>query len=191
MRFAAALERSDLTDPTALLVLLTELRHDLRLLGVAEPAPSTPLLELAPDLTRHEMLARFRQHVLDVLLPVTRRRGSRSPFAEAAKRIIDERYAEPLTLDLLASDVGRSKRHLASLFLREFGVSVHGYVTHVRLNRALTLIRAGEKIEAVSMLVGYRSKKNFYRNFNAHLGVTPIAYRTTLAGIQRPGPPAT
>ena len=132
------------------------------------------------------MLARFRQHILDVVLPLARRRRPRSPIAVETKRIIDERYAEPLTLDLLAEEVGRSKRHLASVFLRDFRVSVHAYLTQVRLNQALALIRAGEKIEAVSLLVGYRSKKNFYRNFNAHIGVTPIAYRITLSSIQEP-----
>ena len=191
IRFVTALEQSDLRDPTALLVLLTELREELRLLLGAEQ-PGDPAanasLELRPGLRRPETLARFRQHVLDVILPLATRRRPRSPIAVEAKRIIDERYAEQLTLDVLADAVGRSKRHVATLFLREFKVSVHVYLTQVRLNRALGLIRAGEKIEAVSLSVGYRSKKNFYRNFHAHIGVTPIAYRITLSGIE--GPPA-
>jgi AraC-like DNA-binding protein len=190
IRFVAALEQSDLSDTTALLVLLTELREELRLLLGAEqpdggPAPNAGL-ELRPGLRRHDMLARFRQHVLEVILPLATRRRPRSPIAVETKRIIDERYAEALTLDVLADAVGRSKRHLASVFLREFNVSVHAYLTQVRLNQALGLIRAGEKIEAVSLTVGYRSKKNFYRNFHALIGVTPIAYRITLSGIQDP-----
>jgi AraC-like DNA-binding protein len=194
IRFVSALERSDLKDTTALLVLLTELRQELRLLlGIAEQGnvdpPTSPALDLRPDLRRSEMLARFRQHVLDVLLPAARRRRPPSPVADETKRIIDERYAEPLTLDMLAEAVGRSKRHLGSVFMREFGLSVHRYLTRVRLNRALALIREGEKIEAVSLLVGYRSKKNFYRNFNVHIGVTPIAYRTALSCIQKPPTP--
>ncbi len=191
IRFVTALEHAALKDPTALLVLLTELREELRLLlGAEQPGDTAPnaALELRPGLRRHETLARFRQHVLEVILPLARRRRPRSPIAVEAKRIIDERYAEQLTLDVLADAVGRSKRHVASLFLREFKVSVHVYLTQVRLNRALGLIRAGEKIEAVSLSVGYRSKKNFYRNFHAHIGVTPIAYRITLSGIE--GPPA-
>ena len=189
IRFVAALERSSLRDTTALLVLLTELREELRLLLGADRAEGDPTapkasLELRPDLPRNEMLARFRQQILDAVLPLARRRRPRSPIAVETKRIIDERYAEPLTLDILAAEVGRSKRHLASVFLRDFRVSVHGYLTQVRLNRAQALIRAGEKIEAVSLSVGYRSKKNFYRNFHAHVGVTPIAYRTTLSSIQ-------
>jgi len=190
IRFVAALEQSDLRDTTALLVLLTELREELRLLLGAEqpdggPAPNASL-ELRSDLRRPDMLAHFRQHVLDVILPLARRRRPRSPIAVETKRIVDERYAEPLTLDMLADAVGRSKRHLASLFLREFKVSVHAYLTQVRLNHAIGLIRAGEKIEVVSLLVGYRSKKNFYRNFNAHIGVTPIAYRITLSCLEAP-----
>jgi AraC-like DNA-binding protein len=194
IRFVAALDRSDLKDTTALIVLLTELSQELRgLLGIPEQeeqggsAPKATL-DLRPDLRRSELLARFRQHVLNVLVPAARRPRA-SPIADQTKRIIDERYAEPLTLDMLAEAVGRSKRHLGSVFLRAFGLSVHRYLTRVRLNRALALIREGEKIEAVSLLVGYRSKKNFYRNFNAHVGVTPIAYRTALSSIQRP--PAT
>jgi two-component system response regulator YesN len=192
IRFVSALERSDLKDTTALLVLLTELREELRLLlGAEHPdgRATAPMasFELRPDLRRHEMLARFRQHILRAVLPVARRRRPRSPIAVDTKRIIDERYTEALTLDILAAEVGRSKRHLASVFLRDFRMSVHEYLTQVRLNRALELIRAGEKIEAVSLSVGYRSKKNFYRNFHAHIGVTPTAYRTSLSSIQ--GPP--
>jgi AraC-like DNA-binding protein len=53
------------------------------------------------------------------------------------------------------------------------------------LHHAAALIRTGEKIEAVSLLVGYRSKKNFYRHFKDELGVTPTVYRTTVAGRMR------
>jgi AraC-like DNA-binding protein len=47
------------------------------------------------------------------------------------------------------------------------------------------LIRNGEKIEAVSLLVGYRSKKNFYHHFRRHVGLTPLAYKAALFRSQR------
>jgi transcriptional regulator GlxA family with amidase domain len=37
------------------------------------------------------------------------------------------------------------------------------------------------KVEAVSLLVGYRSKKNFYRQFKRRFGTTPFAHRTVTA----------
>jgi hypothetical protein len=63
------------------------------------------------------------------------------------------------------------------MFHHVVGVSVHAYVTRVRLARAAHLITANVKVEAVALAVGYRSKKNFYRQFLRHFGMTPEAYR--------------
>jgi AraC-like DNA-binding protein len=43
----------------------------------------------------------------------------------------------------------------------------------------MALIRQGQKIEAVSLMVGYRSRKNFYRHFKAAVGMTPLTYKLT------------
>jgi len=174
LRFVAALERSRLTDTTALVVLLTELREQLRLLrGIGAPAS---LADAWISLSRSEILSSFTDEMINGL-PAARARAPVSPIVRRAKRIIDEQFADPLTLDRLAAAVGRSKRQLASLFQQELAMSVHEYLTRVRLRRALYLIRKEEKIEAVSLLVGYRSKKNLYRQLKLRIGVTPTAYR--------------
>jgi len=82
--------------------------------------------------------------------------------------------------------LGRSKRYLATLFHHQTGQTVHGFLTEVRMHHAASLIRSGEKIEAVSLLVGYRSKKNFYRHFKEQLGVTPTVYRRAVVGLMPP-----
>ena len=66
---------------------------------------------------------------------------------------------------------------VARMFRRRTGDTLHGYLTAVRVARAREHILHGHKIEAVMLLVGYRSKKNFYRQFRAATGVTPGAYR--------------
>ncbi|OLC46416.1 MAG: hypothetical protein AUH43_14100 [Acidobacteria bacterium 13_1_40CM_65_14] len=193
VRFVAELERSHLTDTTALVVLLTELREQLRLLlGIRalgddsdKSAATGSALEISTGPSRNEILARFKQEILAVL-PLASSHAALSPIVQRSKRIVDERYGDPLTLARLASTVGSSKRQLASVFRQELAMTVHEYLTRVRLHRALELIRRGEKIEAVSLLVGYRSKKNFYRHFKARVGVTPLAYRAALFRIQRP-----
>lgn len=96
-----------------------------------------------------------------------------SSHVERMKTFISDHYSEPLTLDAVARATGRQKQYLATLFHREAGLTVHDYLAHVRVRRAWDLIRQGEKIEAVALLVGYRSKKNFYRQFKAISGVTP------------------
>lgn len=192
-RFVIALERSPLRDSTALVVLLTELCEQLRLLSSVRPLSSETgvsagrvfPLEAWTRLPRREILTRFKEEIVDVLLYAAPH-VSLSPFVQRAKRLIEERYAAPLTLDRLAVAVGRSKRQLASVFQQELAMTAHEYLTRVRLRRALELIRDGEKIEAVSLLVGYHSKKNFYRHFKMRIGVTPLAYKALLLRTDRP-----
>jgi len=174
-RFVAALERSHLTDTTALVVLLTELREQLRLLRGIDVPPFAP--EVWTSLSRSEILARFKEEIINGLPRAATAQAPLSPIVRRAKGIIDEQFADPLTLDRLAAAVGRSKRQLASLFQQELAMTVHEYLTRVRLARALDLIRKEEKIEVVSLLVGYRSKKNLYRQLKLRVGVTPTAYR--------------
>jgi AraC-like DNA-binding protein len=135
--------------------------------------------------SRAEILTRFREELMAAADAVEEGADVTSPLVRAAERFIDEHYAEPVTLDLLASILKRSKRHLALRFRRETGRSVHAYVTLVRLRHALALIRGGEKIEAVSLMVGYRSKKNFYRHFKEFVGMTPLRYKAIIRRLER------
>jgi AraC-like DNA-binding protein len=45
-------------------------------------------------------------------------------------------------------------------------------VTRVRMERI-----GSEKVDAIALDVGYRSKKNFYRIFKSLTGLTPSAFR--------------
>ena len=90
---------------------------------------------------------------------------------------IEQSYSEPITLRSLAAELHRQSAYLGGMFRRVVGVSVHQWLTNVRLDRASTLIRDGVKVEAVSLLVGYRSKKNFYRQFKRRFGTTPFEHR--------------
>ena len=95
-------------------------------------------------------------------VPRTRDGG---PAARTSDRVgsiletIERRYAERLTLDALARHVCRERGHVASQFRRETGFTIHRYLTRVRIQHAADLLRKGEKVEAVMLLVGYHSKK--------------------------------
>ncbi len=98
----------------------------------------------------------------------------------AAQRMVDyieQSYAGRVTLRSVCAAVRGRPSRLDCVFRSQLGVSVHEYVTRVRLERASHLIRSSMKIEAVALSVGYRSKKNFYRQFARHFGVTPEAFR--------------
>ena len=104
--------------------------------------------------------------------------------------VIERSYSEPITLRVLGTTLDRQASYLGGLFRREVGFSVRQWLTRVRLEHATVLIRDGVKIEAVALLVGYRSKKNFYRQFKRRYAMTPFAYgaaaRATVAGAPTP-----
>ena len=91
--------------------------------------------------------------------------------------VIQNDYAGVVTLQRLSATIGRQPAYLGRLFRQEVGSSMREYLTRVRLEHAADLIRAGVKIEAVALIVGYRSKKNFYEQFKRRYGATPAPYR--------------
>jgi AraC-like DNA-binding protein len=190
-RFIAAVESCDLEDATALVVLLADLKEAIQVL-TGRQAADEPVRERRPALlmsdasSKEEILAQFRLEVAGWLRTPAPHRAIVSPIVERLTHLIDENYAERLTLDVLAAAVGRSKRYVATLFRQQTGQTVHRYLTQVRVDHAAALIRQREKIEAVSLLVGYRGKKNFYQHFKQQIGVTPGVYKTALMGLAPP-----
>ena len=96
-----------------------------------------------------------------------------------AGRLLETRFIEPWTEERLARQVGYPRRLLARQFRSQYGVSIHAFLTAQRL-RAAALLLTDEhaKIEAVSLLVGYKSKKNFYAEFRRSTGLTPAQFRS-------------
>ena len=181
-KFVVRLEASNLQDATALAVLLADLRAQLRIVANAigatagEAAIDEPALM---TMSHDEVLAWFRAETLDITARVPSTVGARSRAVEQVVQFIHDHYAEPVTIDSIAQALGQSQRHVVTLFRREMGQTINEYLTHVRMCHGVELIRQGCKIEAVSLMVGYRSRKNFNRHFKAVLGMTPRTYKLT------------
>jgi AraC-like DNA-binding protein len=113
----------------------------------------------------------------EVIAALSSSRGKHSREVHRALRYIEAHYDEDISLARLARVADCSRRHLAEHFRRETGETVHSYLVRVRLMRAAMHVRAGDKIEAVMLGVGFRGKRHFYRLFKARFGATPCAYR--------------
>jgi AraC-like DNA-binding protein len=94
-------------------------------------------------------------------------------------------YHQPLTADVLAKLVGLRRTGLSVAFHSRMACTIHQYLTRVRIAHAKHLISRGEKIDAVALLVGYRSKKNFYRQFASDTGCSPKAWRADCLRARR------
>lgn len=144
----------------------------------------TPPLNAAAScsVTTEELAAGLERHMAARLSSSSN--ASLSP-AERTRRFIEAHYAEPLTLDDIARAIGCARSHVAATFKREIGDTPHRYIARVRIRRAAELIAQGDKIEAVMLSVGYRSKKNFYRQFKLETGLTPAIYRLRTRPLTR------
>jgi AraC-like DNA-binding protein len=116
----------------------------------------------------------------DTRVPVrVPRPEDRSREVARALRYIEANYDQRLSLARLARVAGCCRSTLTRAFRRELGQTVHAYLVQRRLAHAASGVKMGDKIEAVMLGVGFRSKRNFYRQFKAHFGRTPADFRTT------------
>lgn len=92
--------------------------------------------------------------------------------------IVNERYDEDLTLDLLAGEVYMTPSYVSFMFKRKTGTTLIKHITNTRLQHAARLLRAsGLKITDIAARVGYVNASYFGSIFKAHFGVSPAKYR--------------
>jgi len=91
---------------------------------------------------------------------------------------VEEKLAEPVGVRELASQVHMSPFHFARRFKQAVGTPPHAYITHVRIERAKSLL-AGTNIPLIEVAtrVGYRTQAHFTGVFHRYVGTTPRAYR--------------
>ncbi|WP_042391863.1 helix-turn-helix domain-containing protein [Streptacidiphilus carbonis] len=96
----------------------------------------------------------------------------------AVRELLDERLAEPLSLDDLALATGLSVSQFARRFKARTGCSPHRYLLRLRVERAAGMLRAGTApIAQVAVDCGFSHQEHLTRVIRAHLGTTPAALR--------------
>jgi AraC-like DNA-binding protein len=181
--FVAHLRHWDAYESIALLVLFADLAEHMRQLPqLADRPPERRDYRLSAmwnavqsASTSGEMLTLLERELITWVTTPRARTALVSAHVQRAKTFVREHHHERVTLKAVGAAVGRQHQYLATLFRQEAGITIHEYLTCVRIRHAWNLIRAGEKIEAVALLVGYRSKKNFYRQFKSRVGLGPGA----------------
>ena len=102
------------------------------------------------------------------------------PLSVRVKQYLDENLTLPHSLDDLAKRFFVSKYYLCRSFKSDFGVSVHHYLSHCRVELACKLIARGETASAAAYHVGFGDYSSFYRSYKKHKGQAP-SDRTKLA----------
>lgn len=100
------------------------------------------------------------------------------PRLAAVLSQIERRYAEPIGIEELATEIGLSASHLHAEFREHLGTTPHQQLIHQRMRVAQhQLATTGDPIKAVAVAVGYANTENFCRAFKKHTGITAAAYR--------------
>ena len=90
----------------------------------------------------------------------------------------DRNYAQPLTLEDLASRFGYNSGYLGRLFTRTTGTGYNYYLNECRIGKAKEFLAEGRyKVYEVAQLVGYNDVDYFSKKFRKHAGMTPAEFR--------------
>jgi transcriptional regulator GlxA family with amidase domain len=112
----------------------------------------------------------------------------RRTLFEEAVEIIEREYAQPLELDDVARRLATSRRQLQRAFAEIGDTSFRTYVAHVRMLRALDLLRDGRlPVREVANNVGYRQPAQFAKTFRRHHGAPPSSFRGPGSGADGGG----
>lgn len=108
-------------------------------------------------------------------------------LVKAAVDYIHAHYNDTISLDILAEHLGISSNYLSEIFHKLIGQSYSKYLTHIRMERAVALMRARPdmRIYQISEKVGFISDKHFSTVFKRYYQRTPAEYMALLAAEDR------
>ncbi|MFB9753010.1 AraC family transcriptional regulator [Paenibacillus hodogayensis] len=113
--------------------------------------------------------------LLALLIEKQEHRDTEAP--ELAKKEIDHRYGEGLSVDELAALSGVSRYHLMRGFKERYGKSIVEYLTEIRLLHAKKLMRESDlPVGEIAGRVGFRSEPYFRTVFKKEVGIAPAVY---------------
>lgn len=98
-----------------------------------------------------------------------------------AKNFIMENHSKPIKIEDVAAYLFISPSHLSHLFQQVVRCTVNDYITRVRIEKAVELMKKPElSVEQVSKAIGFLNQSYFTKIFRKHIGVTPLVYRNSL-----------
>lgn len=93
-------------------------------------------------------------------------------------RYINRKYEQQLTLENLSKKFFFSPSCLSRTFKNIIGISLKGYIKHVRIQPAqLLLLNTNMSISSIGEKTGFNSLNRFERSFKEVTNTTPLSYR--------------
>ena len=127
---------------------------------------------------------------MSVQRPSTRR--YRAALYDDAIAVVEQEFAQDLSLDDIARRIATSRRQLQRSFSEIGDTTFRDHVTTVRMDKAAELLTGSAlTVGQISRMVGYRQQAQFAKAFRRRHGVPPATYRRAAAeqdGARPSGP---
>ena len=98
-------------------------------------------------------------------------------LADAARSLVARRFADHDSLVSLAAALGSSAFHLARVFHRATGRTLHAYRTELRIRAAIERLPDTDDLAALAVDLGFSSHSHFTAAFKKLVGVPPSRAR--------------
>ena len=122
-----------------------------------------------------KVVSDYAQEVIGIL---TEQHGNaEADWIARTRSFIEENYQQNLSLEEVAGRVSFSPFYFSRLFKKAFGQSFIEYLTHLRIERAKSLLTQGMTVREVSDIVGFTEPNYFTRVFKKETGQTPTNYQ--------------
>jgi two-component system response regulator YesN len=126
-----------------------------------------------------EIKATLIRYVAGALQRIIKTKGK--PFRieiEQVKSFIEENYDKDISLKDISSRIFMNPNYLCTLFKNEVGETINNYMTRVRMEQAMKLLRETDlKVFEIAERVGYSNTNYFSYTFKKYTGQAPVEYR--------------
>lgn len=108
--------------------------------------------------------------------------GRHRELVHEARRVLAERATERVSLTDVAAHVAASPFHLARIFRRHTGFTVHAFLTQLRLRTSLDYVTAPDvDLATLAVELGFSSHSHFTSSFRRAFGAPPSRFRKASA----------
>ncbi len=115
-----------------------------------------------------------KEHAVDDSLATQELKPDEIEKMHLAKEIIINNLANPLSLTMLAKNVGTNVFNLKKHFKQIFGTTVFGFIHAYRMEQSKEMLKKGElKISEIAIAAGYKHATHFTLAFKKYFGYLP------------------
>ena len=118
----------------------------------------------------------------------TWRAGRKAPrWLNQARELLHASFADTLTHDEVAENVGVHPVYLATVFRRHFRCTIGEYIRRRRIEFAAREIAGSDRsLCEIALAAGFSDQSHFSKVFKRHTGLTPGNFRASLPDRRRP-----